>query len=84
MTEPRRGYTTTEFWGKTLLQLISFALAFYVAQNPGRLTPDQQNQVMVVAGVVVPPLMEVVYGVHRSWLKRAHVMGGAAATRRQA
>jgi hypothetical protein len=58
-----------------LLQLVSVGLAFYVAQNPGQLTSDQQNTVMVVAGLVVPPVLEVAYGFYRTWLKRAHALG---------
>jgi hypothetical protein len=71
----KRGVETSEFWGKTLLQLVSVGFAFYVAQNPGQLTADQQNTIMVVAGLVVPPVLEASYGFYRTWLKRAHALG---------
>jgi len=71
----KRGVETSEFWGKTLLQLVSIGLAFDVAQNPGQLTADQQNAIMIVAGLVVPPVLEAAYGFYRTWLKRAHALG---------
>ncbi len=80
MKEPSPGYKTTEWWGKNVLQLLSLALAFYVAQNPGHLTADQQNAILIVAGMIVPPLMEMLYGFNRTWLKRAHALGQARAT----
>ncbi len=70
----KRGVETSEFWGKTLLQLVSIGLAVYVAGNPGQLTADQQNSIMVVAGLVVPPVLEGAYGFYRTWLKRAHAL----------
>ena len=70
----KRGVETSEFWGKTLLQLVSVGLAFYVSQNPGHLTGDQQYSIMVVAGLVVPPALELAYGFYRTWLKRAHAL----------
>ena len=75
MTPLKPGYQTTEFWGKNALQVISIALAVYVAQSPGNLTADQQQTIMVVAGLVVPPAMEMLYGFNRTWLKRAHAAG---------
>lgn len=70
----KRGVETSEFWGKTLLQLVSIGLAVYVAGNPGQLTADQQNSIMVVAGLIVPPVLEGAYGFYRTWLKRAHAL----------
>ena len=73
----KRGVETSEFWGKTLLQLVSVGLAIYVASNPGQLTADQQNTIMVVAGLIVPPVLEGAYGFYRTWLKRAHATASA-------
>ena len=84
MTQPKPGYLTSEFWGKNVLQVLSLALAAYVAQSPGSLTADQQSSIMVVAGLVVPPVLEGLYGFNRSWLKRAHALSEGRAPRRQA
>ena len=85
MNQPKPGYQTTEFWGKNVLQVLSLAMAAFIAQNPGSLTADQQNSILVVAGLVVPPLLEGLYGFNRSWLKRAHALSERpAATRRPA
>ncbi len=80
MTDLKPGYKTTEFWGKNVLQVVSIALAVYVSFSPGSLTGDQQQSIMVVAGLVVPPAMEMLYGFNRSWLKRAHELGAAHTT----
>lgn len=84
MTQPKPGYQTTEFWGKNVFQVLSLALAAYVAQNPGSLSGDQQSSIMVVAGLIVPPVLEGLYGFNRTWLKRAHVSGDGHAARRSA
>lgn len=80
----KRGVETSEFWGKTLLQLVSIGLAVFVAGNPGQLTADQQNSIMVVAGLIVPPVLEGAYGFYRTWLKRAHALSPHAVVRRGA
>ena len=82
MTQPKPGYQTSEFWGKNVLQVLSLALAAFVAQNPGSLTGDQQAQIMVVAGLIVPPALEGLYNFNRTWLKRAHAMSERPAARR--
>ncbi len=84
MTQPKPGYQTSEFWGKNVLQVLSLALAAYVAQNPGSLTGDQQSSIMVVAGLVVPPVLEGLYSFNRTWLKRAHALGDRQTARRPA
>jgi hypothetical protein len=84
MTAYKPGYQTSEFWGKNVLQVLSLALAAYVAQNPGSLTADQQASIMVVAGLVVPPVLEGLYSFNRTWLKRAHASGDRTTVRRPA
>ncbi len=84
MTPYKPGYQTSEFWGKNVLQVLSLALAAYVAQNPGSLTGDQQSSIIVVAGLIVPPVLEGLYGFNRTWLKRAHASGDHQVARRPA
>lgn len=84
MNQPKPGYQTTEFWGKNVLQVLSLALAAFVAQNPGSLSGDQQASIMVVAGLIVPPALEGLYGFNRSWLKRAHAQSERPVVRRSA
>src|SRR5258708_20671971 len=72
MTPYKPGYQTSEFWGKNVLQVLSLALAAYVAQNPGSLTADQQASIMIVAGLVAPSVLEALYTFNRTWLTRAH------------
>ncbi len=84
MTPYKPGYQTSEFWGKNVLQVLSLALAAYVAQNPGSLTGDQQSSIMVVAGLVVPPVLEGLYSFNRTWLKRAHASSDHQVARRPA
>ena len=84
MSQPKPGYQTSEFWGKNVLQVLSLALAAYVAQSPGSLTADQQSSIMVVAGLIVPPALEGLYSFNRTWLKRAHALSERPAARRPA
>ncbi|HEV2034152.1 MAG TPA: hypothetical protein VGU71_08130 [Candidatus Dormibacteraeota bacterium] len=84
MNQPKPGYQTSEFWGKNVLQVLSLALAAYVAQNPGSLSGDQQASIMVVAGLIVPPVLEGLYGFNRSWVKRAHASAEVHAARKPA
>lgn len=82
MSQPKPGYQTSEFWGKTVLQVLSLTLAAYVSQNPGSLSGDQQSSIMVVAGLIVPPVLEGLYGFNRTWLKRAHASSDAHTAKR--
>lgn len=76
---PKSGLQTTEFWSKVVLQVLSMMLAAYVAGHPGALTPDEQTSLMVVAGLVVPAVLELAYGLWRTLVKRAQVAAAAAA-----
>lgn len=62
------GKTTTEFWGKTILQVLSIVLGLLVTK--ARIDTATSASVFAVATLVVPGLLEVGYAVARGIRKQ--------------
>ena len=64
------GYTTTEFWGKSAVEVFSVVFGIYVAAHPTSMTPAQKTEVVALSAVIIPAVLEALYGFYRSWRKR--------------
>jgi len=64
-----RGYTTTEFWGKTAIQLLTAAIAMFTAFGRSSIDLTQQAAILGMAGTMVS-LLEGVYIVARNYRKK--------------
>lgn len=57
------GYTTTEFWGKNTIQLISLLMVFNIAH----FTSSQEQALIGAGGLFLP---EIAYAISRAIRKR--------------
>ena len=66
--EIKPGYKTTEFWGKSLVQIIAVGSTILQLTGNQTITPEQQ-QVAVTTGLAVIAGIEIVYNGARSLVK---------------